>query len=898
MSSQQSQDQQPTGYQTGGSQTPASHTGTSQTGGSQTGGSQACSSTRNITPAARYTNFQSAHRAITGQESSDIAEHEYLPDPSIHEDDDPSDPAPSEDDGSFLPPPEWFDQAFIGDEEDLFAVGDDEDSDNSLPTVPTGEEVPVSSGETSTDDHGMVENPEDSHEDSEETVVNPYSHYDQSDVPGTTSSGFNPALAPASATVSNRSNRSASIYRHDPEQMRRQGTAGRMGHRDNDFESDIETMYDGYNVESSGPSLPLPTDPPTHPPTTGHLALPDPSVSSVTNSQALLQGTISSPPARTGYGAGRIATLRTGGARGNAPRLPPPPPPLPRRSSQRNNPRRNFDEASAQVRALFSDENRSHSSRRSIFDDENEILGGPGPAVVHGVVDSSQRNNPSGTDRPQPNCLTVVKEESSNPSSRSASGVPSSEHTSDRDPFAYDRMFLPPEQERTVVTRLRQVTGASTIVSQSPFNSPKRMTDFVDIPLNDPVPMTTPSRGSPSRRRAETTTMLGDREGVHRMARREDDSLAVGRCRCQFPDYECRHCLEIERNRAQARRERDLGPYAPSPSYRMDRRGIRVAGDTEHNPAFYIGSPGEASSTDNILANAAGNAVTSPSTGRPTRALQRSDFSTFAPIPRSHRVNGRNNNSASQPGIYLGQTGTNRSQYELRDSFYDVASPPPAAASAPRRPQQQQQSDNWRSLTHNEPLTSPVTLTTLSADESHFGQLPFPLLSLEEAQRRQAEARSRGEVDQTFLTATTSSARGSTISSVPSSIPPTGPFRAFLGSAHPPRHQVRPRGRRSTTTTTSNTRTTRGRHDSFTSVMHAGVEEHLGGEVVPRGFLGSTTTAVPAPPTLHHRPPTSNSNSRTMRYGQLADDIELGPLDAGILPSRGAGNRLGRRWSA
>ncbi|OIW25896.1 hypothetical protein CONLIGDRAFT_635676, partial [Coniochaeta ligniaria NRRL 30616] len=393
------------------------------------------------------------------------------------------------------------------------------------------------------------------------------------------------------------------------------------------------------------------------------------------------------------------------------------------------------------------------------------------------------------------------------------------------------------------------------------------------------------------------------------MARQEDESLSLRRCHCRFPGYDCRLCIEEDRLR---------GTYAASPSYRMDQRGIRVAGGHDQ-PTFYIGaSPEVYSSRERIIAHAAEHAGTSPS-HRPTRTLQRSDFSTFQPVQRTHRVNGRDENSLNTPNLplapneptLLGLSGSNRSQYEFRDSVYGA----PNQASEAGNGQIAQRSANWRSLTHPQDMapSSPATTTDdarmtnsdiraletpYAIDPSSPTQFPFSLLSLEEARRRQADDRARGAIDQTFITTTSASSRQVSVAGSSNHTVTAGSsFSAFLSQAHLPRMPGR---RRAITRTT-------GQSDSFSSVMRAALDADIGQEQVPRAFLPGTTTATStssnARPAFLNPPPRIYPSASSSRYGNINDDdMELVPYGAGTAgiesATRSRGSFLGRRWSS
>jgi hypothetical protein len=889
-----------------------------QAGGSAAGGSSG------ITPrsASRFETWQDAHRVITGQTSSDIAEHEFLPDPSVHEDD--VDEEPSQDTTTLeerqRQEQAWFDEAFLA------ASASDE--------PPSGEEVLVSAGETDTDERaGNRHTCQADREESHDIVGEILDQYAGSETQGTaTSSGFNPALASVQTSASNRS---ASVYRAAPEERRRDGAAGRLG-----FHGLYQSSF------SSGPSGPLPIDPPVHAGRGEGRGFPDQSVSSVTNSQALLYRTLSSPPARAYQPGHRVR-------RHNIPAMPPP---VPRRSSRREQSRGNTRVNDPRFAALFGPE-RQPSPFRDI--DEDEEWGDPGPAVVRGVIveDHPRDVDPLSSNAAQ-STLTVPQEGASASTSRSTSALPESSGSSARDPFHYDRLFLPPDEERVVTSRLRTMTGDATVFSQSPLNSPDRVQEFDDVALNETA--TTPSRPSSTRRQEATTIQEGDPQLFRRAAREQDRSMALGRCHCQFPWYECRLCAAEQRDEEERRmRQGDSGPYVASPSYRMDSRGVCVAGQDSGETAFYIGnSPEGHSSTELILARPGQHGVTSPS--NPARALERSDFTTFRPVQRNHRVNGRDENSPdvpnfshppprrptletyrTAPAAYLGQSGSSRSRFEFRDSVHDA----PQQSTQQQGIQQPLRSDNWRSLTHqqdqtvtsqdtdfdrratsqdiaeldrrNRTLTSPYSNDPNSPTQ--FGQFTFPLLPLDEARRRQAEARSRGDVDQTFISSSTATRR-THISVGPTSSINTvthgGPFSAFIAQAERAQRRASEllpgRRRRAITRTT-------GQGDSFSSVMRAALEydnpgqQNLGAEATPHAFLPGTMTATTttagnasssaaAPPTLHPPPRTFPSSSR---YGNIRDDdVELVPYGtssagAGIVAAETRGSTaLGRRWSA
>jgi hypothetical protein len=415
-----------------------------------------------------------------------------------------------------------------------------------------------------------------------------------------------------------------------------------------------------------------------------------------------------------------------------------------------------------------------------------------------------------------------------------------------------------------------------------------------------------------------------------------------------------------------------------------------MAGNLAGEATFYIGdSPELYSSTERITSHPAQPAITSPS--RAPRTLQRSDFSTFQPVHRTHRVNGRDNGSLdhqvrprrptmssyqSQPARLLGQSGRNRSRYEFRDSVGD-------AAELQQQQQQQQRqrprrTENWRSLTHqhdqtvtsvttdfdrrannndiagierrnrtmwspspyssNDPVSSPPLPSPAQQQEQqeqHQWQFAFPLLPLDEARRRQAEARSRGEEDQTFLSSSTvrpslAFASSSRPASSTASTRYSGAWTAFIVQAERAQLRAQQRaasllagGRRRSSRRppgASITRTTR-QADSFTSVMRAGIEaeaeqQQLGAEAHPRAFLPSVAnTDSSAPPTLHPRPsrrrPSFPPFLSSGRYGNIRDeDVELGVFrgasgGAGVERGRvggggggGGGNRLARRWSS
>lgn len=898
-------------------------------GDQQPGGGPASSGSRSFTPqTTRYADFQAAHRAITGQDSSEIAEHEFLPDPSVFEDDglgDSSLDTTAVHEGQ-LPDPEWFDQAFM-----------DDDADD---VPPSGEEIPVSAGKTGDDAHPPAQDSSEvPRDDSHDTVGRIYEQYVQPETNETTSSsGFNPNLA-AATTIS--SHRSASIYRAAPEQTRREGATGRLGFHDQQGSSSgSDTLYDGYSVkemaarvraltDSSGPSLPLPNDPPAHPGHVDNVPFGDPSVSSVTNSQALLQGTLSSPPART-YQPGHRA------ARSDFPSNPPP---VPRRSSYRNATGGNdrnidsrfptlFEEPTGTRRPLFEDplETGNTSALPSHKVDEDDDWGGPGPAVVHGVV--VQEHSPLRLNPPQPD-PTIPSQQVATTTSHDASGAQESSGSSGRDPFHYERLFLAPEQERNNTSRLRTMTGKSTVFSKSPLNSPERPDEFTDVQLDD----TREAQAGPSRARPRGV-YEGDQRQFLRMARQEDQSINLRRCQCRFPGYECRWCVEEDRIADERARQRDNGPYAASPSYRMDRHGIQVADDYGHQSAFYIGgSPRGYSSTERIMAHPAEHAVTSPSS-RPARVLERSDFPTFQAIQRTHRVNGRDETALHTPSSslaatrrpiirpdragtrLLGLSGSNTSRYEFRDSLQDAPGQPAEATNA----QNARRSENWRSLTHPQDLTTSSVVATTDRratnedirgqetpyviDPNSPTQFPFSLLPLDEARRRQAEDRARGIVDQTFIT--TSSRQVSLATSSTQTVAAGGYLSTFLSQARLPRLPGR---RRAVTRTT-------GQNDSFSSVMRAALNDDMGQEQVPRAFLPGNTTAAAAaaaststtraafrdpPPRTF---PAAALASSSRRYGNINDDdIEMLPYAAGTAAAAAAttttnGSVLGRRWSS
>ncbi|KAJ9130490.1 hypothetical protein NKR19_g9880, partial [Coniochaeta hoffmannii] len=786
-------------------------------GGSEQGGSGSASGRRSITPAARFANLETAHRIITGSTRSGITPHEYLPDPSVHEDDDDA-AGDGDHDSTGLEErqqqeQEWFDDTYLA-----LLAGDE---------PPSGEEIPISAGETDCEERNTAQHAFQSPNDnSQDTVGHIFDQYAPSETHETvTSSGFNPALASVNASASNRS---ASIYRAAPEQIRREGASGRLGFREQRQVSDDETLSENFNVgrqgaqmraisDNDGPSLPLPVDPPPHLAQGDNPAFPDPSVSSVTNSQALLQGGLSSPPIRRTYQPSQRAN------RYNIPSIPPP---VPRRSSRREQPRSHTLAGDPRFAALFGTDRRPRP--RYNIDDDSQWAG-PGPAVIFGVMEYFPEARSRLTSNPQGSLLTVAREGVSASTSRSASAVPESSGSSSRDPFMYDGMFLAPEQERIVTSRLRTMTENATVFSQSPVNSPDRVGDVQDVPLNGTA--TTPSRAPAPRHRQPSLTSEGDRRLIISDARQRDRSMALGRCNCELPHYRCRLCREEDRfqdeRRSQeneGRRQQDIGPYPPSPSYRMVNRGVRVAGEAAREPTFYIQNSEELySSTERIIARPAHQAGTSPP--MPTRALQRSDFTTFRPEPRVHRINGRDGNSfdvpghgqlrhrrptldsyQSQPARLLGQSGSSRSRYEFRDSVYD--GPEYAAQQQPSR--QPRRTENWRSLTnpHNQTITSQSTefdrratnddITnmerrndTMSSAYSNdpdsptmFGQFTFPLLPLDEARRRQAEARSRGDVDQTFLSTSTATRRNPITSSAgTTNTTHSGRFSAFVAQA-------------------------------------------------------------------------------------------------------------------
>lgn len=389
----------------------------------------------------------------------------------------------------------------------------------------------------------------------------------------------------------------------------------------------------------------------------------------------------------------------------------------------------------------------------------------------------------------------------------------------------------------------------------------------------------------------------------------------------------------------------------------MDSRGVRVAGQDSEDPTFYIGnSPEGYSSTERIIAVSDQHAVTGSPT-RQTRALQRSDFSTFRPVQRNHRVNGRDENPLgiinvdqprqrrptletyqTAPAAYLGSVARNRGRFEFRDSIGDA-------------PEQAGHADNWHGLPTDPDMTAtaqsiepdhrannqdinetdrrnPAVSSPYSTDPtpSTFGQFSFALLPLDEARRRQAEARSRGEMDQTFISASTVTrrTRNSSVLASSSNLMARGrrPFSSLLAQAERAQQRAsdfiqgsRQRRRAITHTT--------GQRDSFSSVMRVGIEEHrtnpgagatphafLPGEITPSASAGASAAGAgagagnnaappPPPPTLHPPPRLFLGSSR---FGNIRDeDIELAPygvpgaVAADVRPGTTA---LGRRWSS
>lgn len=796
--------------------------------GQPAGGSSPPGPQRSVTPrTARFQNFQAAHRAITGQTSSDIAPDEYLPDPSDFGDEDVRDSLASTAVDPAAAEQAWFDNEIAAQIANDAFIADS--SDEQIP--PYGEEIPVShDGRDAGDNFAPTQ--ADEEEDSLARIYNAYARaQDQGTV---SSSGFNSALGRDAAGASSHA---ASSYRVNPEEIRQGGAAARLGFRNQQVASSLgsDTLYEGslmeqlldvrprprLSTDTSGPSLPLPHDPPAEALQGDHLVFPDPSVSSVTNSQALLQGGLTSP-----YVPNYRPHQRQG--RNQFPAIPPP---LPRRSSRRQA----SDTRPYQPRASF---------RRSavLEDDDDPDLGQPGPAIVRGVL---------------------VRDHESDPAhSMSGSQTPSrpaeSSHSSARDPFSLDRLFVPASQERVTTSRLREVTRDPSIFSQSPVNSPDRERgEFENVPLNDPPGVQAGPSSSRTRRESTDDYQLAMRAG-----RDQDDSMIVRSCRCRFHAhhlYSCLWCFEEERVEA-ARQQQEA--IASSPSYRMDRRGIRVGNQPS---MLFIDAVRDHPSTERIVYYPAPHAGT-------TGALQRSQFSTFQPQQRTHRVNGRLPPSPTVPSSgraprMLGTSASgSRDRYAFRDSLLEES---PYQDAAPRPPRQ---TPNWRSLTGQDAVTPSAASTTPT--------LPFQLLPLDEAYRRQAEERASGRLDQTFLSAAPS---GST-------------FRA---------------GRRRATTRGSVPT------DSFDAVMQAALGSDDDDDTVapaagtnPPTAPATTTTSSFLPSLLRRPRRAFLPRQQPRRYGAITDDdiemLPVGPPPSAsthgpgtIHPSvDGSNGRRGRAWSS
>lgn len=209
-------------------------------------------------------------------------------------------------------------------------------------------------------------------------------------------------------------------------------------------------------------------------------------------------------------------------------------------------------------------------------------------------------------------------------------------------------------------------------------------------------------------------------------------------------------------------------------------------------------------------------------------------------------------------------------------------------------------------------VSSPYS--TDPSSSTPFSRLPFSLVPRDEFARQQAEMRSRGEMDQTFISASTAPRR----TAIPGSSGDTATQgrRTFSSTLRAQAERAQQRtsdllhGRRPPRGGAVVRRTT-GRRDSFTSVMRVALEEYgaLGAEATPRAFVAGQTTTTPAvnsnsdgtlPPTLLPPPRTF---PRSSRYGNIRDeDIELAPY--GMLATQSISmhcpgtTALGRRWSA